>query len=674
MTARGSARRPLLVAGALLSVSALAVLSPGCYATASGTAPPPAAFYFPVGLAVSFGGNVLYAVNSDFDLQWNGGTLQSYDLFHIRHDAAELINANFTAPASVAAEQALEKQVNQDIRFGDPWRSGCTSPSLVQVPPTETNGSRVPLGQACAPPVEAEPYVQKSVTIGAFATDLQLSRDGSRLFAPVRGDGTLTWADVVPDSPESVPAADVSPPTNIAADGAAAWVPVPRSSLSPGPKDPADLYCGAGTDLRCDGAHHTGAIPDGRDSRGVTLPGEPFAMAQTQDGTAIAITHQTGTETSLLLSELPPALSGAVGIGGETDAGAGGETDGDTDAAELGAKGTPDGSSEAGSEAEPAAEADATVDGAAGPPAVDLRAISPDPSMQFVLEGVPSGGDGIVAVPHDPEGPVPPCELVGLQAPCVRPAFLQTSHSVAEIDLLRYYSDDGSGVVLPRPFLVREAAYTLSANIGGTDSRDIVIDSTPRQACKKRSPADAADCAKIPARVFFASRTPPALVIGEIGEPSTTAETGYDPDRLVITGNMPISNGGSRVYLAPIVDRTGHYALRVFVVCFDAAQIFVYDPEAGLVENVINVGPGPFAMAFDPFDMKDVAEQAPVSPDTRQNPSLNLKRYRFAYVASFTQSFVQAIDLDDSLPAAMSNVTFERVVFTLGQPTNPKGS
>ena len=33
---------------------------------------------------MSRGGNVLYAVNSDFDLQWNGGTIQSLDLHLIR--------------------------------------------------------------------------------------------------------------------------------------------------------------------------------------------------------------------------------------------------------------------------------------------------------------------------------------------------------------------------------------------------------------------------------------------------------------------------------------------------------------------------------------------------------------------------------------------------------------
>ena len=54
--------------------------SPACYSAGNGTPPPLDSFYYPTGLAVSSGGNVLYAINSDFDLQWNGGTLQSYEI------------------------------------------------------------------------------------------------------------------------------------------------------------------------------------------------------------------------------------------------------------------------------------------------------------------------------------------------------------------------------------------------------------------------------------------------------------------------------------------------------------------------------------------------------------------------------------------------------------------
>jgi hypothetical protein len=283
---------------------------------------------------------------------------------------------------------------------------------------------------------------------------------------------------------------------------------------------------------------------------------------------------------------------------------------------------------------------------------------------------------------------------VGYQTPCVRPAFLETTHSAAELDLLRYYNDDGSS--LPRPFLVREVAYTLTVNSGGTDSRGIAIDDTPRRACKALPGANVTQCAQLPARVFFASRTPPSLVLAEIGEYNDDGS--YNPDQLKFNGNVPLQAGASKVYLAPIVDGSGRYALRVFIVCFDSNEIFVYDPDAGRIENVINTGPGPFAMAFDPFSLDDVAQRKLVPGDTRQqdanlksetgidispasNGPASLKTYRFAYVASFTNSYVQVIDLDDSVvepcPGASNescNVTFEHPVFTLGQPTVPKGS
>jgi hypothetical protein len=187
-------------------------------------------------------------------------------------------------------------------------------------------------------------------------------------------------------------------------------------------------------------------------------------------------------------------------------------------------------------------------------------------------------------------------------------------------------------------------------------------------------------------------------VLGEIGETSANGDGSFDPDRLVITGSVPLQFGPSRVYLAPIVDATGRYALRVFVACFDSNEIFVYDPEAGVIENTIATGPGPFAMAFDPFSLDDVAQNNVVKADPRQSdPDLkantgidvssaaggpaSLKRYRFAYVASFTYSYVQVIDLDDSVfepcpgdPTESCNVTFERPVFSLGQPIAPKGS
>ena len=234
-------------------------------------------------------------------------------------------------------------------------------------------------------------------------------------------------------------------------------------------------------------------------------------------------------------------------------------------------------------------------------------------------------------------------------------------------------------------------------NASGVNSRGIVIDPTQRIACEMALPAGTPTtdptyvaCAQTPARVFIANRAPASLLVGEVGGMSGGGDT-YDPDLLTIYENVPLSNGPSNLYLAPIVDASGHYALRVFIVCFDSQTIAVWDPEAQQVENVIQTGPGPFAMAFDPFDLTAVATRAAVPFDprartnivakVRANPALDgkpaLRTYRFAYIASFTDSFVQVMDLDqsfqdDRLPPGDS--TFEDIVYTLGLPTQPVGS
>lgn len=527
-----------------LGAAAVAISASSCYSAASGTSSPPDALYFPVALATASDrtGNarVLYVVNADFDLRYSGGTLQSYDLGALRSDAIGLVAAN--AQGGQCAAMA---------------------PS-----------GGIPLGESCAPPRPSTNYLRQTAVIGPFASAIQMSPIPAaqqltgaqqRIFIPVRGDVTMTWADVgFPD-------------------------------------DPFKIDCGQESGFRCDAEHRVGNDPNQEgNTRHTTMPGEPFGIALSEDQTAVVITHQTDTKVSLLTASSDYPLH--------------------------------------------------------------------HPTMQFVLDGMPSGGVGIAAIPHDPDSPSRRCEDVMDAPPCARLAFLETSRSAAEIDLVRYYDDDGSS--LHRPFLQREAAYPLNSNAVGVDSRGIVIDPTPRLACKAQPGADPRACATtFPARVFFASHTPPALGIGTIGGTPALNVGPYDPDLFALAGNVPLPNGPSNVYLAPIVDANGDYALRVFVVCFDSNQIVVYDPGdtgvVGAIENVIHVGPGPFAMAFDPFSLSDVASHASVPVDDQGN-----RKYRFAYVASFTQSFVQMIDLDNSQPTAE---TFEHVAFTLGQPTPPKG-
>ncbi|MEA2749406.1 MAG: hypothetical protein QOI41_3549, partial [Myxococcales bacterium] len=432
------------------------------------------------------------------------------------------------------------------------------------------------------------------------------NRRFDRLFTPVRGNASLTWASVERDGFDSIAPLDPAAPYG-----------------------PFTIQCDKDSTGRCGGDHSAGADPnEPGNSRHITMPGEPFGLAMSEDGESILITHQNETKTSLFSTGLRRT---------DADTGTGG-------------------------------------DGA------------PSPFLQFVLDGVAFGGIGIAAVPHDRDA------FLSMPAAFPRAAFLQTSRAVAEVDLIRRYPDEFAGTLpgnatdftgssLIRPFLDREVAFPVAIGAGGTDSRGIVIDPTPRLACKaKVAPAgagrsqatvdaDLETCAQKPARVFIANRSPASLIIGEVGAGTKSTDT-FDPDRLLLQSMIPLSAGPSKLYLAPVVERDGGYGLRVFAVCFDAATVFVYNPDTEEVENIIRVGLGPFAMAFDPFDINDVAAHVQVPFDPRAAGS-GLRRYRFAYLASFTNSFVQVLDLDN---AQVDRSTFERIVFTLGRPTTPKGS
>lgn len=72
-----------------------------------------------------------------------------------------------------------------------------------------------------------------------------------------------------------------------------------------------------------------------------------------------------------------------------------------------------------------------------------------------------------------------------------------------------------------------------------------------------------------------------------------------------------------------------------------------------------------------------------VPPDVKQGgKAQGLRMYRFGYLATFTDSYIQVVDLDDArvpVPSSAATAvappeTFEAVVFTFGNPTPPKGS
>ena len=100
--ARGKKR---LIATALAAgcLAAAALLVPGCYIGNQGQDPPTNRLYFPTGLVTSPGRTALYIANSDFDLQFNGGTVVAFDLGRMRDRVLKPLLAGLVAGMGAAA-------------------------------------------------------------------------------------------------------------------------------------------------------------------------------------------------------------------------------------------------------------------------------------------------------------------------------------------------------------------------------------------------------------------------------------------------------------------------------------------------------------------------------------------------------------------------------------------
>ncbi|MCU0694571.1 MAG: hypothetical protein MUF54_24590, partial [Polyangiaceae bacterium] len=191
--------------------------------------------------------------NSDFDLQYNGGTVLALDLDRLREMVPEVWNADAKDPAEICGKE---------------------------LPP---NAQRLLYPGLCSPidlsnaPDGKGSLITASVQLGAFATDiLTVARprnkdpeaSGARLFVPVRGDPSVTWIEIDDDR-------DAAPATRT-------------------------LYCGqTRSSPRCDALHRAGEDPN-TNLRKVVLPPEPYGIAADESGTALVVTHQTTGSVSLL--------------------------------------------------------------------------------------------------------------------------------------------------------------------------------------------------------------------------------------------------------------------------------------------------------------------------------------------------------------------------------------
>ena len=234
-----------------------------CFGPGEGLEVPEDEIYFPVGVSLDARGEHLFVVSSDFDLQYNGGAIQSYDL--------EKLTANIQRTCASDEDcNGLEGGSGCDVdvglcRFGD----------ARYCPGEELAPSQRVLYPARCKPIDQRPFITSQVKIGAFATDVVRRErptelegtpagDPERLFIPVRGDTTLHWVDV----------------------------------------ENGELRCGqANNDGACDDQHRAGDDAAAENGRGLELAAEPFAIDANELGTSLVVSNQTTGTASLFVND-----------------------------------------------------------------------------------------------------------------------------------------------------------------------------------------------------------------------------------------------------------------------------------------------------------------------------------------------------------------------------------
>jgi hypothetical protein len=545
----------------IASVAVALLALAGCYSTGNGP-DPPTALYFPVGLTVSPGGHALYVANSDFDLQFNSGTVETYHLDDIRRFLAPIWSVDSSiGSADICAKTGLGPNPTPILYPG-----ACGAFVLESPPPQYLS---TPMNSGLPP-------IASSARIGAFATDIEFvchppadptqgtadcSRGGpdprgARIFVPVRGDPSVTFFDVDDDRPQ----ADKSF------------------------QQTYRLNCGQIAGGRCTDDHRIG-IDASENTRGLTLPAEPFGIAVSDRADAIAVTHQIA--------------GGAVSL--------------------------------------------ITGESTAGNTVLDVK-----PRLEFVTGGLPAAATGITALPV----PAVVSALGPLAITNYQEGFGVAYRGAAQVDVFRFFDDAFAAPA--RPFLSRVAAFGLtSATPSGLDSRSIALDrsaSAPRVVCEQSCPNDATraqclmdkNCTRIPVDAFVANRSPSTLLIGQL----TTQNPTSSDDSFTFSDAVTLAPGPSRVVVGRVKTGTENgvdvYETRIFVVCFDARMIFIYDPIRRRLDGEIRTGRGPHALVMDPV--------API-----------------AYLGHFTDSYIGLIDLDQTHAG-----TYASIVATIGAPQPPQ--
>jgi hypothetical protein len=603
----------------------LALLNAGCFYNDQGLPPPSHSFYFPTGLAVSPGRSSLYVANSDFDLQYNGGTVQVLDLAALRGVLGTMLSGvrcsenivSQCVPAGVPTTLAAFCNTIRITQQGEGRANGDTCTYATDCQSGFCNGGTCaacsgqadcpgakdptcpgkcdmnagvcmlacvdnqPLTPAACSPIS--PPFRGGGTIGAFASGAVIARDPTtpghaRLFVPVRGDPSITWFDIQDDSVT---------PQSCKANG-----DCPTNSLCQNNQCLFQLDCGQdSTSSRCTDEHRMGVDPYDN-FRNLILPVSPVGLDVSDDGQWIVSTHQ--------ITNGP-----AIGLSWDKH----------------------DGS-------RPAFQYELTSSVAAGPTEV---AHIPEPKLVSVAN-----------IPY-------------------QPGFLVSYNAAPEIDIFRVNPDQASSP--PRPFLSRTWTTPVTLLADGKDSRGIALDASERQSCENACDATSAKyqdcligCTTRPILAFIANRTPPSLLFGNVETTVVTsggtAGSGVS-DALEILYPLAVpgaadNQGGSaasKVAIGSAIAPDG-VTLKslVFVVSFDSRFITVFDPLTQAQIAIIHTGRGPNPIAFDSCVGKACGETP----------------YAYLYVGHFTDSYLGVVDLDMSHPE-----TFGTMFASIGNPIAP---
>jgi DNA-binding beta-propeller fold protein YncE len=249
----------------------------GCFKPDDGREPPLQRIYFPTAIALSPDGNRLYVANSDWDLQFNAGSVQAYDAARVRERMPRSCSTDADCGGGERCD--AEPSVGSDgvERAATFWCIDALAADPCAGLGMQTAAQRSTSPGLCSPLDNADPeLLLGSVNVGAFATDLVYRSNpagGGRLFVPVRSDATLHWIDVA----------------------------VPGG---------AEIDCGQGPSGKCDENHQRGDTLAEATVDGDELPIEPFGLDASEDGTAIVVTHQTEGQVSLFVNDWERASDG----------------------------------------------------------------------------------------------------------------------------------------------------------------------------------------------------------------------------------------------------------------------------------------------------------------------------------------------------------------------------